>query len=125
MGNKEMVLDNTGYMKDFKPLSDKEMRAVEGVMAIFRSRSDIPCTDCKYCVEVCPKNIQIPALFACLNAQNNFKYWNTSYYYTIHTDGQGKASDCIKCGMCEKACPQHLKIRDLLERVRATFEKEK
>lgn len=125
MGNREMVLDNTSYMKDFKPLSDKQMNAVMGVMELFRSRSDIPCTDCKYCEEVCPKNIPIPALFACLNAQNNFKYWNTAYYYGIHTDGRGRAADCIKCGMCEKACPQHLKIRDLLERVSETFDKKK
>ena len=31
-------------------------------------------------------------------------------------------SCCIKCGMCEKACPQHLKVRDLLEEVEKEFE---
>ena len=123
MSTREMVEDNVSYMKDFKPLSNAEMNAVNGVMELFRSRSDIPCTDCKYCMEVCPKNIPIPALFACLNAQNNFKYWNTAYYYSIHTDGKGRAVDCIKCGMCEKACPQHLKIRDLLMKVSETFDK--
>ena len=125
MGTREMVLDNTGYMKDFKPLSEREMKAVMGVVELFKSRSDIPCTDCKYCVEVCPKNIRIPSLFACLNAHNNFKYWNTAYYYSIHTDGSGRASDCIKCGMCEKVCPQHIKIRDMLEKVSSVFDKEK
>lgn len=34
-----------------------------------------------------------------------------------------KASDCVKCGRCEKACPQHLPIRQLLMDVVEEFEK--
>ena len=26
---------------------------------------------------------------------------------------------CIKCGQCEEVCPQHIKIRDELEKVAA------
>lgn len=44
--------------------------------------------------------------------------WNADYYYNnVHTAQGRKASDCIKCGKCEKACPQHLEIRRLLEDV--------
>ena len=123
MGNMDMMLDNLSYMTDFKPLEAHEWRAIERVCAIFRAQDIIPCTDCKYCMESCPMNIPIPALFACLNGRRAFKNWNTDYYYEIHTDDGPKASDCIKCGMCEKACPQHLKVRDLLEQVAAEFEK--
>lgn len=35
----------------------------------------------------------------------------------------GKASACIKCGKCERACPQHLPIRELLVQVAEEFEK--
>ena len=34
-----------------------------------------------------------------------------------------KASECLKCGLCEKVCPQHLEIRNLLEEVVKEFEK--
>lgn len=123
MGNMDMMKDNLSYMTDFKPLGDDEWAAIEKVCAIFRSQDIIPCTDCKYCTECCPMHIPIPALFACLNGRRTFKNWNTDYYYEVHTEDGPKASDCIKCGMCEKACPQHLKIRNLLEDVEREFEK--
>ena len=123
MGDMNMMRDNLSYMTDFKPLDECEWRAIEEVCAIFRKQDIIPCTDCKYCMECCPMHISIPALFACLNGRRAFKNWNTDYYYEIHTDDGPKASDCIKCGMCEKACPQHLKVRDLLEQVASEFEK--
>ena len=122
MGNMEMMRDNLSYMTDFKPLEDKEWTAIEKVCAIFRAQDIIPCTDCKYCMECCPMHIPIPALFACLNGRRAFKNWNTDYYYELYTEDGPKASDCIKCGMCEKACPQHLKVRDLLEEVEKEFE---
>ncbi|WP_282434175.1 4Fe-4S dicluster domain-containing protein [Desulfosporosinus acidiphilus] len=34
----------------------------------------------------------------------------------------GRASDCIECKECEKACPQHLKITEHLKDVSATFD---
>ena len=45
------------------------------------------------------------------------------YYEDVHTAPGRKASDCLKCGKCEKVCPQHLPIRKLLEQVAAEFEK--
>lgn len=44
-------------------------------------------------------------------------------YNVVHTAPGRKASDCIKCGKCEKVCPQHLPIRKLLEDVAKEFEK--
>ncbi len=31
--------------------------------------------------------------------------------------GEEKASNCIKCGACEKLCPQHLEIRKNLSMI--------
>ena len=125
MGNMDMMNDNIGYMKDFKPLNDKEMDAIAKVCEIFRSQNLIPCTACRYCVDGCPMSIQIPDLFACLNAKKAWNNWNTDYYYGIHTKTNGKAGDCIECGQCEDVCPQHLNIRELLKDVSAEFDKKK
>lgn len=126
MGNLEMVNDNIGYMKDFQPLSERESAAVDQVCAIFRNLGTVPCTACRYCMEVCPQGIAIPILFACLNSRKIFHNWNSSYYYKeIHTRDGRRASDCIKCGKCEKLCPQHLPIRELLVSVADEFEKKK
>ena len=123
MGNMDMMTENCGYMKDFQPLNDGENAAVAKVCEIFRNLGAVPCTACRYCTEVCPQGIAIPDLFACLNAKKIFNNWNTAYYYNnIHTKNGGKASECLKCGLCEDICPQHLKIRDLLEDVAKEFE---
>lgn len=124
MSNTAQMNDNISYMKDFKPLGERELEAVQDVCAVFKGMNLIPCTACRYCIDGCPKKISIPDLFACLNAKNIYHDWNANYYYDeVHTKNRGKASECIKCGKCEKACPQHLKIRELLINVAKEFEK--
>lgn len=124
MSNLEQMQDNLSYMKDFKPLDETEMAAVKAVADVFHSKHMIPCTACRYCIEGCPKKISIPDLFACMNAKTVFHDWNADYYYSnVHTVHNGKASECIRCGKCERVCPQHLQIRELLQDVAKEFEK--
>lgn len=125
MSDLSQMQDNVSYMKDFKPLDERELKAIGEVQEIFRKKNLIPCTSCRYCIAGCPKNISIPDLFAIMNTKQLYHDWNADYYYEcVHTgNGKGKASDCIKCGKCEKACPQHLHIRDLLCDVAKEFEK--
>ena len=123
MSNMEQMQDNISFMKDFKPLNEEEMEAVKKVQQIFREKDLIPCTACGYCMEGCPKHIPIPDLFAVMNAGMLHHDWNADDYNEIHTGEGRKASDCIKCGKCEKACPQHLPIRELLVSVAKEFEK--
>ena len=100
MSDMGQMRDNISYMKDFQPLSDKEMDAIKRVQEIFSSMNLIPCTSCRYCVAGCPKQIAIPDLFAVMNTKQRYHDWNADYYYNVvHTGGgKAKAAECIKCG---------------------------
>ena len=126
MSTIEQLKENVSFMAEPKKLTEEETAAVNKVREIFASMSMIPCTACHYCVldNDCPKKIQIPELFSCYNLKTTFHNWNQDYYYNnILTRDHGKASDCLKCGKCEKICPQHLPIRKLLEQVAGEFER--
>ena len=122
MSSAEQMQDNLSYMQDFRPLHGAEKAAVARACTVLKSQDIIPCTNCRYCVAGCPKNILIPDLFACLNARKQYQDWDRDFYYRVTTEGHGKASDCIRCGQCEHECPQHLEIRELLKKVAAAFE---
>ena len=119
MSNMQQMEDNIRTMQDFKPLDEREMKAVRKVCDIINAQNLIPCTSCR------PKGIVIPDLFAAKNQHDTFHNWNTTFYYNsvLTGSGRGKASECIECGKCEKVCPQHLPIRELLKTVAKTFEK--
>ncbi len=124
MSDEAQLLDNTSYMKDFIPLSDTEQETIRKVVEELKKLPVIACTKCRYCVEGCPKKILVPDLFEDYNLTVQFGINATNRgSYGYHTaEGHGKATDCIKCGKCEKQCPQHLEIRSLLGKVAATFE---
>ncbi len=68
MSNLGQMEDNLNSMKNFTPLTPKELEAIQQVKDIFHSKHLIPCTACRYCTAGCPKQIPIPDLFACMNA---------------------------------------------------------
>lgn len=116
MSTMEQVEDNLKTFSDFKPLSEEETAVVEKVAKTLNSRMKNNCTDCRYC-QPCPVGVNIPA---------NFDHWNK---YAVYGDKENsikrwadfndeeKAKNCVKCGECEKKCPQKINIRDDLEKL--------
>lgn len=122
MSDETQLADNTGYMREFCPLSEKEQATIDKVVEELSKMPTIACTKCRYCVEGCPKKILIPELFSDYNMSVQFGVNDLSKgAYARHTAENGKADDCIGCGKCEAQCPQHLPIRELLDKVHKTF----
>lgn len=123
MSNLEQVDDNLVTMSDFQPLNDAEQKVIQQAQHILGNSAAIACTACHYCTAGCPKKIAIPEIFAAANKQlaNGQKAEAAAAYAAATAEG-GKASACIHCKQCERICPQHLPITDLLGRCAAMFE---
>jgi len=123
MSTMEQVEDNLKTFSEFKPLSEEEKETIDGIVALINSRVQNGCTGCGYCMP-CPAGVDIPG---------NFRVWNTYHMYQNYNMVKGswernlgdakQAKNCVKCGKCEKACPQKLHIREDLAKVQADLEK--
>jgi len=117
--------DNLSYMADFQPLTAQERDVIARAQKALAEVPSIPCTACRYCVAGCPKGIPIPDVFA---ARNRQLIWGRTEgglsAYREATKDKGKASDCIACGQCEGACPQHLPIIEYLKDCAEKLEQE-
>ena len=125
MSSLEQLDENTSFMRDFRPLSQDEQRAIEQAVGIINRSIAIPCTACRYCVEGCPQHIAIPEYFALYNADKqsvNQGFSIQQAYYDSYAGTHGKASACIQCRKCERICPQHLPITEYLKEVATLFE---
>ena len=115
MSDLSQMEDNLSFMKDFQPITDSEREVILKAQEALKEDNQIACTACHYCTPGCPKQIAIPELFASVNEYERYhdrlKYLRNS---GIATRNGGTAADCIRCGQCERACPQHLPIIRLL-----------
>ena len=122
MSDEQQLIDNTAYMREFRPLDERERAAIARVVEELAAMPTIACTKCRYCVEGCPQKIPIPDVFEDYNMTVQFGINETNRgSYRRHTADGGSADVCIRCGKCEGQCPQHLPIRDLLVKVAETF----
>ena len=118
MQNIDMVEKNAAVASDDMAFSEEEWEQLGQAMEQIKKFSELYCTGCKYC-QPCPAEINIPHIFEIYTYYNVYGLKDHAKHmmreYVKH--GGKLFSDCKQCGLCEKKCPQHLKIREELERV--------
>ncbi|MCI8506757.1 MAG: 4Fe-4S dicluster domain-containing protein [Lachnospiraceae bacterium] len=124
MSSLSQMEDNLSYMKDFKKLSEEERSVLNQAREAMSRIPLIPCTSCNYCAKVCPANIGVSGSFTAhnyLTLYNNRKAAKSQEAWLVGRHDKKSASECLKCGKCEGVCPQHIHIREELERVAEAF----
>lgn len=116
MGSMEMMESNIKTMYPFVPLSREELCATDKAREIIRKYNQIPCTKCRYCAEICPKNVPIADMFEVYNEYALAKVSRRETGLRLN-EFEIKASDCIECGKCESICPQNIEIRQKLKKL--------
>ena len=122
MSNLQQVKENIDTFVNYRPFTEKEEKTAHEIAQIIQSQGAINCTACKYCMEVCPRGINIPAIFGLYNlykasAQPNAEFMFVTNYNALKEEE--RADKCIHCGLCNKNCPQGLDIPKLLADVLA------
>ena len=117
----EMVEKNAVVASLENPMSEEEWRRVGEALENLKKFSELYCTGCGYC-QPCPKGINIPRIFQAYTYQNVYGLTelarNTWNGYLKDEKNPGVHPDqCVNCGYCERKCPQHLAVRELLKKV--------
>ena len=119
MNTKKMIAENIRAASRMRPgtLTEEDQDFLGQICDIIRERTKVGCTGCRYC-QPCPKGVDIPALFRCYNSMyaENKATGRKEYMQTVALRREPAfATQCVRCGKCEKVCPQGLKVMDLIQ----------
>ncbi|MBR6808381.1 MAG: aldo/keto reductase [Clostridia bacterium] len=122
MENLDMIKKNIAVASDKTAFSASEWEQLGAAMEEVKKFSELYCTGCKYC-QPCPVEINIPRIFEMWTYYNVYGLKDhAKHMMAKYIEKGGKTfADCKQCGLCEKKCPQHLKIRENLEKVCKTL----
>jgi predicted aldo/keto reductase-like oxidoreductase len=128
MNDEQHIDENLKTAEDACPhsLTKEELHRIAQVRDTYTRLMKVGCTGCGYCMP-CPYGVDIPACFSLYNAHHLFPHDRSAkfQYFGRHgglMGGVSYAGLCRACGKCEKACPQHLPIRDRLRDVSKEME---
>ena len=119
MQTAQMVEQNAAVASLPEPMTEEQWKQAGEALENLKKFSELYCTGCGYC-QPCPKGINIPRIFQAYTYHNVYGLHevakNTYNNYVNNKENPGATSkDCVNCGYCEKKCPQHLKVRELLK----------
>jgi len=123
MSRMEQVVDNIRIASDAAPgaLTERQLAMLARAREAYMARTRVACTECGYC-QPCPQGVLIPDVFGLYNEAGVFNAWEGSRrMYGGIVKASRDASKCAECGQCEAACPQQLKVIELLKEAHAAL----
>ena len=126
MNSLEMVRENVKNAADAKvgEFGEKEETLIRSVVEAINEKMKVGCTGCGYCMP-CPKKVDIPGTFSAYNKRYTDSKFRSLIEYVMCTalrKDSTSAANCVECGLCEKHCPQGIKIRQELKSARKELE---
>ena len=119
----EQMQQNLATFKAYEPLTQDERETLRAAQAALKDAIRVPCTACKYCMKDCPQGVQIANIMKSLNQAALYGLGSGAHWYGFGAMAMGgPASKCIKCGLCNDACPQHINVVEELEAAVEMFE---
>jgi hypothetical protein len=126
MSTMKQVRENVKTAEISEPgiLSNGQLNIFKHVAEKYRQLGFIQCTKCRYC-QPCPNGVNVPKIVELYNEfymkdrsdQVKKEYWR-------QITPETRAKNCTKCGRCEELCPQHLPIKETMNRAAFIFEQE-
>ena len=119
MNSMDMLRENCRIACDAQPgsLTAQDMALIDTLRQAIDEKIRVGCTGCGYCMP-CPQGVDIPTAFRCYNEMYTERKSGGRREY-MQTVGMRKKtafpSQCVRCGRCEKLCPQKLPIMDELK----------
>jgi predicted aldo/keto reductase-like oxidoreductase len=124
MSSPAQVKENISTADNAQPgiLSKKELSLFLRVAREYKKHGFIQCTNCRYC-QPCPSGVDIPTIIALFNEfymKNRDPSVKAKYQKEIPSSNNARR--CTRCGKCEELCPQHLPIKNTMNRAAFLFE---
>ncbi|MBE6471414.1 MAG: 4Fe-4S dicluster domain-containing protein [Coriobacteriaceae bacterium] len=115
MSTLQQMEENLQTWRTLAPLADDERETLLAAQRKLDELMDNPCTACHYCMKECPMEINISGIMDALNRNALYGHEAGAHWYAFSASEGHRAGDCIQCGQCEDACPQHIEIVSKLE----------
>ena len=109
MNEMEQIDDNLKTFSDFAPFGEPERQLCFNAARAFHDQVHVPCTECRYCVDNCPSQLNIPEWIKLYNRSKIETDWVIGRFGP-EVKSEGKPVDCIACGDCASRCPQSIDI---------------
>ena len=112
MSNFDQLKENIKTFETFAPVNDIEKEALFEIARDMIAKSTLPCTECRYCVDKCPMELDIPQIIKIYNDNAGEDTIDADALTDIDPDKRPNA--CVGCASCEEVCPQKIRISDMM-----------